>query len=71
LRRELHAGLARAAGLDPATELSRVIDRVRETSATRADEAAALDARLRHRLRERDLVRTVARVATLLREEGS
>jgi hypothetical protein len=71
LRRELHAGLARGAGLDPATELSRVIDRVRETSAARADEAAALDAQLRHRLRERDLVRTVARVATLLREEGS
>jgi hypothetical protein len=71
LRRELHAGLARGAGLDPATELSRVIDRVRETSAARADEAAALDAQLRHRLRERDLVRTVARVATLLREEGT
>jgi hypothetical protein len=70
-RRELHAGLARAAGLDPATPFARVVDRIREVSAGRADDAAGLDAQLQHRLRERDLVRSVARVATLLREEGS
>jgi hypothetical protein len=39
-------------------------------SAGRADEAAELDARLQQRLREPELVRTVARVATLLHEEG-
>ncbi len=71
LRRELHAGLARAAGLDPATPFAQVVDRMRDAAPARADEAATLDARLRHRLREADLVRTVARVATLLREEGS
>lgn len=71
LRRELHAGLARAAGLDPATPFPQVVDRMRDASPARADEAAAIDAQLGHRLREADLVRTVARVATLLRVEGS
>jgi hypothetical protein len=71
LRRELHVGLARAAGLDPATPFGRIVDRIREDSATRADEAAALDAQLQHRLREHDLVRSVAQVATLLREEAT
>lgn len=70
-RRELHAGLARRQGLDPATPFAEVIERLRPVSAGRADEAASLDARLEHRLREPDLVRTVARVATLLREEAS
>ena len=50
---------------------NRVIDRVREDSPARAEEAAMLDAQLHLRLREHDLVRTVARVATLLRQEGS
>lgn len=71
LRRELRAGLARAAGLDPATPFPQVVDRLCDASPARADEAAALDARLGHRLREADLVHTVARVATLLRVEGS
>jgi len=74
LRRELHAGLARAEGLDPATPFGHVVDRIREGSGSRADEAALLDAQLQHRLREPDLVRTVARVATLLHQlhgEGS
>jgi hypothetical protein len=70
-RRELHAGLARSIGLDPATPFARVVDRVREGSAARADEAALLDAQLQHRLREHELVRTVARVVSVLREEGS
>ena len=70
LRRELHAGLARAVGLDPATPFGQLVDRVREGSAARADEAALLDAQLQHRLREHELVRSVARVATVLREEG-
>jgi hypothetical protein len=71
LRRELHAGLARGAGLDPATPFAQVVGRIRDAAPARADEAAAIDAQLGHRLREADLVRTVARVATLLREEGS
>jgi hypothetical protein len=71
LRRELHAGLARTAGLDPATPFAEVVDRIRASSAARASEAAQLDAQLQHRLREPDLVRSVARVATLLHEEGS
>jgi hypothetical protein len=70
-RRELHAGLARAVGLDPATPFARVVDRVREGSPSRAEEAGALDAQLQHRLRAHELVRTVARVASLLREEVS
>jgi hypothetical protein len=70
-RHELHVGLARSIGLDPATPFARVVDRVREGSAARADEAALLDAQLQHRLREHELVRTVARVVSVLREEGS
>lgn len=71
LRHELHAGLARSAGLDPATPFAQVVERIRGGSAARADEAATIDLHLTGRLREHDLVRTVARVATLLREEGS
>ena len=70
-RRELHAGLARAVGLDPATPFARVVDRIREGSAARAEEAAFLDAQLQHRLREHELVRSVARVVSVLREEAS
>jgi len=71
VRRELHHGLARSAGLDPATSFDRVLDQVRVSSPTRAAEAAALDARLRQRLRDVELVRTVGQVAAVLREEGS
>ena len=71
LRRELRSGLARRTGLDPATPFELVLARFREGSAARADEAALLDAQLQRRLREPDLVRTVARVATLLREEAT
>jgi hypothetical protein len=70
LLRELHQGLARRAGLDPATPFDRVVAQIGTVSATRAEEAAALDARLRRRLREAELVRTVAKVAALLREEA-
>ena len=70
LRRELHAGLARSAGLDPATPFETIVERVRDASLARADEAASLDAQLGRRLREHDLVRTVGRVASLLREEA-
>ena len=69
LRRELHVGLARAAGLDPAMPFATVVERVRDASPARADEASALDSLLRHRLREPELVRTVGRVTSLLREE--
>ena len=69
-RRELHAGLARRHGLDPATPFTDIVERLRSGSGSRADEAAALDAQLRRRLREPELVRTVARVATLLHEEA-
>ena len=70
LRRELHAGLARSAGLDPATPFAEVVGLIRGRAPARADEAATIDRQLGQRLREHDLVRTVARVATLLREEG-
>ena len=69
-RRELHTGLARRQGLDPATPFAEVVERLRASVGPRADEAAHLDAQLRHGLREPELVRTVARVATLLREEA-
>jgi hypothetical protein len=69
-RRELHLGLARAHGLDPATPFVDIVAGQRVGSAGRADEAAELDVRLQQRLREPELVRTVARVATLLHEEG-
>jgi hypothetical protein len=62
--------LARAHGLDPATPFADIVAGQRVGSAGRADESAALDARLGQRLREPELVRTVARVATLLHEEG-
>jgi len=70
LRRELHAGLARRTGLDPATPLEVMVARIREGSAGRADEVTLLDALLQRRLREPELVRTVGRVATVLREEA-
>jgi len=70
LRRELHAGLARDAGLDPATSFETVVGHIRAASPARADEALGLDARLRQRLREHELVRTVRRVASLLQREG-
>ena len=70
-RRELHAGLARRQGLDPATPFADVIDHLREGSTGRADEAALLDVQLQQRLREPDLVRTVAQVVAVLREEAS
>lgn len=69
LRRELHAGLARDAGLDPATRFEAVVDQIRSGSPARADEAVSLDLRLRGRLREHELVRTVRRVASLLHQE--
>lgn len=70
VRRELHAGLARAEGVDPAAPFDAVIERLRSRSAVRADLARALDVRLGSRLREPELVRTVAAVVELLRKEG-
>ena len=70
-RRELRAGLARRLGLDPATPFEDVVEHLRLGAVGRADEAALLDAQLQHRLREADLVRTVARVVALLHEEAS
>lgn len=70
VRRELHAGLARAEGVDPAAPFDAVIERLRSRSAARAIEATALDVRLGSRLREPELVRTVAAVVELLRKEG-
>jgi len=71
LRRELHSGLARRTGLDPQTPFEQIVARIREGSPGRADEIAVLDAHLRRRLHEPELVRTVARVAALLREEAT
>jgi hypothetical protein len=71
LRRELHGGLARSAGLDPATPLDRVLATVAAHDPDRARDAQALDQSLQGRLREADLVRSVARIQRLIREEDA
>jgi hypothetical protein len=66
LRADLHTGLARGLGLDPATPFDRVLatigaqDRARETQARAVDEALARP------LRDAELLRTVAQIEQLL-----
>jgi hypothetical protein len=66
LRRDLHGGLAAAYGLDPATPLDTVLARVDADDPARAAEARAIDAALSRRLRDEDLIRTVARIEGVL-----
>jgi uncharacterized protein DUF4350 len=66
LRRDLRVGLASRYGLDPATTLERVLATADADDPTIAAEARAMDAALAGRLRENDLLRTVARIESLV-----
>lgn len=67
LRADLHRGLARALGIDPATPFDRVVARVAATEPARAAEAVALDDALARPLRDDALLRTVAQIDRVVR----
>ncbi len=69
LRRDLHAGLARATGLDPSAPFERVVAAFEVSDPARAAEARELDHALDGRLREAELVRSVARIERVTRLE--
>jgi hypothetical protein len=69
LRRDLHGGLARATGLDPETPFERLVAALETSDPARAAEAQMLDRALAGRLREADLVRSVARIERVIRPE--
>lgn len=71
LRRDLHGGLARATGLDPETPFERLVAALETGDPARAAEAHMLDRALAGRLREADLVRTVARIERVTRSEDA
>ncbi len=62
LRSDLHTGLARSLGLDPATPFDRVVARLAASDAGRAAEARLLDDALARPLRDDALLRTVAQI---------
>jgi hypothetical protein len=66
LRRDLRLGLAARYGLDPATPLDRILGTAEADDPLVAAEARATDAALTGRLRESDLLRTVARIEGLV-----
>jgi hypothetical protein len=66
MRADLHRGLARGLGLDPATPFDRVLATVGMHDRTRAAEARALDDALGRPLRDEQLLRTVAQIEKLL-----
>jgi hypothetical protein len=66
LRRDLRVGLAARYGLDPATPLDRILVTVDADDPRVAAEARATDAALAGRLRESDLLRTVALIEGLV-----
>ena len=66
LRADLHHGLARALGLDPATPFDRVLATIGAQDRTRAAEARAIDDALARPLREEQLLRTVAKIEELI-----
>jgi hypothetical protein len=66
LRRDLRTGLAARYGLDPATPLARVLTTVEADDPRVAVEARAIDAALARRLRQAELLRTVARIDRLI-----
>jgi hypothetical protein len=66
LRRDLRVGLAIRYGLDPATPLDRVLATADADDPLFAAEARATDAALKRRLRENELLRTVARIEGLV-----
>ncbi|TMC42155.1 MAG: hypothetical protein E6J23_11990 [Chloroflexi bacterium] len=66
LRRDLRLGLATRYGLDPATPLDRILATVDADDPHVAAEARATDAALAGRLRDNELLRTVARIERLI-----
>jgi hypothetical protein len=66
LRRDLRLGLATRYGLDPATPLDRILVTVEADDPVIAAEARATDAALAGRLRDSELLRTVARIERLV-----
>jgi len=66
LRRDLRLGLATRYGLDPATPLDRILVTVEADDAVIATEARATDTALAGRLRDNELLRTVARIERLV-----
>jgi len=66
LRRDLRLGLATRYGLDPATPLHRILATVDADDPHVAAEARATDAALAGRLRDNELLRTVARIERLI-----
>jgi hypothetical protein len=66
LRRDLRLGLAARYGLDPATPLDRILATAEADDPAVAAEARATDAALTGRLRENELLRTVARIEGLV-----
>jgi hypothetical protein len=71
LRRELQTGLARAAGLDPATPFERTLASIAASDPRRAAEARAADDALAHALRDDALLRTVGQIERLLRNNDA
>jgi hypothetical protein len=66
LRRDLRLGLATRYGLDPATPLDRILVTVEADDPPVAAEARAADTALAGRLRDNELLRTVARIERLV-----
>lgn len=66
LRADLHAGLARELGLDPATPFDRVLVALAARDRARAAEASAVNDALGRPLREDQLLRTVRTIEQLL-----
>ncbi|HEV8230267.1 MAG TPA: DUF4350 domain-containing protein [Candidatus Limnocylindria bacterium] len=67
LRRDLRSGLARRLGLDPGMPFDRVLTTLAATDRERAAEARAVDDALGRRLREDQLLRTVAQIERLVK----
>jgi hypothetical protein len=67
LRHDLRGGLARALGLDPGQDFERVLATLAATDRGRAAEARAVDDALGRRLREDQLLRTVAQIERLVK----
>lgn len=69
LREDLRRSLARGAGLDPATDLARVLATVGASDPSRAAEAHSIDRLLAHPLRDDALLRTVTQIDRIARHD--
>lgn len=67
LRADLHAGLARMLGLDPATPFERVLNTLAATDRDRAGRARAVDEALARPLRDDRLLRSVREIEHLVK----